>query len=136
MERTMGATPNWLFEDRLASFNDDTFRAELSPRRVAPDGDGFKSVTPEEAYWIEAKFTDDWLANIAKSGAKTKAEKDAVKPSKKAYVFVDIGARHFPKVWKTYELVEDDTHPEGKRFVRVAEFESFDEVLASVPEAA
>ena len=132
----------------LKSFNDDTFRAELSPRRVAPDGDGFKVVTPEEAAVLERKFIEQWQENIKAAGAKPKGMtvRDfhaSVKPDKKAYVFVDVQARHFPKVWKLYELIDDATHSEGKRFVRVGQVEATDDeaaddaaIAALVPEVA
>lgn len=104
---------------RLLSYNDDTFRAELGPRRVKPDGDGgFEKITPEEAAKIEAKFQTDWKkaikADIAKNGAMPKnreariAREHAVKPNKADYCFVDVRANHFPWSWKLYEYQETD----------------------------
>ncbi len=49
--------PVWLQEGILASFNDDTFRAELSPRRTI-DG---KVCTPEQAAIApKGKVKVDW----------------------------------------------------------------------------
>lgn len=119
--------PTWLFEDRLASFNGDTFRAELSPRRVAPGPDGkIGVVTPEKAAEIEQEF----LRSCAQA-----ADEGNPKPNKKDFVFVDVQARHAPKVWKCYELIDDINHPDGKRFFRVGEYDTFDEVVANVPSA-
>ena len=158
--------PTWLVPDRLASFNNDTFRAELSPRRVAPDGEnGFKIVTPEEAKEIEQRYMADWQkaikADIAANGkpgnkAAARDRADAVKPDKKKYVFVDAQARLFPKVWKLYELRdkgevvmekddagklqpaldEDGNQIKVMTFVRVGEVDTIIEALPFVPEVS
>ena len=158
--------PKWIIPEQLASFNNDTFRAELSPRRVAPDGNGaHKIVTPEEAEALESKFQDDWKAECAKiadqiAAAVTREEKvaleHAVKPDKTKYVFVDNQARHFPKTWKLYEYREtddivgemdangkvtpvlDDSGNEVKvwKFIRVGEVNTILEALEYVPEVS
>ncbi len=104
---------HWLIKDRLCCWNDDTIRAELSPRRVAPKGDGFEVVTPEDAAALEAKFTQKWRENIRKAGPRPKGVsqydfEQSVKPNKADYVFVDKQSRHAPKVWKVYVLTETD----------------------------
>lgn len=116
--------PTWLIEDKLATFNNDTFRAELGPRRV--DGSG-NVVTPEVAAELESKYLADCAAA---------AEAGNPKPNKKDYVYVDVQARKHPKVWKLYQLVDDISHVDGKRFVRVGQVNTFDEVAQHVPEVA
>ncbi len=119
----------WLAEDRLCCWAGDTIRAELSPRRVAPTDDGFEVVTPEQALALEQNFLTDYR----------RAEADgAPLPSKKDYVFVDNQARHFPKVWKLYRLVDSQEKDKDgnlitvKRFARVGTVETIDEAQAFV----
>ncbi len=128
-------SPKWLREDVLASFNNDTFRAELSPRRCDAKGN---IITPEEAKKLEDKLTSDYKA----------AKRDGKKPpNKRDYCFVDARAKHHPRVWKCYELKETgrflrdkdgpvldkDKNPvPEKRFLRVGEYAEFDDVLKHV----
>lgn len=174
--------PNWIVEDKLASFNDDTFRAELGPRRCIRDQKTgqVRVVTPEEAAAAEREFLD------ATKKAKAKHRRAVLKarrenkprplpsmPRKDQFVFIDLHGEHFPKVWKLYELQEtgeyemvrvdedgnelpllddkgqpnkagelvekldEDGNPiPVKRFYRVGQVDSFDEVASHVPGGA
>lgn len=96
---------NWIIPDKLASFNDDTFRAELGPRRCKLENGKPVVITPEQAAALPKEQT-----------------------------FIDWRGKHFPHAWKLYKSEADDSTTVGQRFVRVGSAETFDEVLAAVPQ--
>jgi hypothetical protein len=122
----------WLVEDQLASFNNDLFRAELSPRRCCFQSNGqVKIITPEEAAQREEQYVSQ-RDNALKQGS--------VVPNKNNFFFIDHRETYVPKVWKIYRKAERqyiDKHGAPVKeefFERVSEADNFEKATAIVNE--
>ena len=81
-----------------------------------------------EQNWIVKDVLCEFSGGMAARDAARAAKQP--EPRTSDFWMIDHQERHTPKVWKLFQLVDDETHPSGSRYIRIGQADTFDDAVA------